>query len=295
MDKNKRFDNIANVRQINDFSFAKNTTYACGGNAPIAYFPNSIEQAILVYDYLTTIGKKFLVLGNGSNILASDENYDGAVLSTKYLRGVSQTGPDTIFCYAGTNVANLLKYCADFGLSGLEYLAGIPATVGGLALMNGGAGGRYIGDNILNVLLYNGTIRNFSNKNCNFGYKYSIMRDINSLILGIELRICPQDSEKVRKNITLYLNKRKFHPQGASCGCVFKNVGKVSAGKIIEDCNLKGLRCGGAYVSQSHANFLINDGGRAADVFELISTVKKRVFERTGIMLEEEVIYIGDF
>ena len=295
MNKSNSPKSIENVKRIKDFSFAKNTTYACGGNAEIAYYPNSIKQATAVYDYLISAGIEFVTLGNGSNVLASDKNFDGAVICTKHLSGVSQTGPDTIFCYAGTKVAELLKYCVEFGFSGLEYLAGIPATVGGLVYMNGGAGGVYIADNIVNVLLYNGTIHKFSNKKCNFGYKYSIMRDINGLILGVELKVFPQSSEKIRENMSLYLNRRKFHPKGSSCGCVFKNVGKLSAGKIIEDCGLKGFTCGEAIVSEKHANFLINNGGSAADVFELIKTVKKKVFEKTGIMLEEEVVYIGDF
>ena len=292
MDKNKLSENI---KRINSFSFAKNTTYACGGNAEIAYFPNSVKQGVEVYDYLTKSGRKFITLGNGSNVLASDNGFDGAVICTKQLRGISLIGQNTMFCYAGTKVSELMKFCVDNGLGGLEYLAGIPATVGGLALMNGGAGGLYICNNIVNVLLYNGAIRSFSNKKCNFGYKYSIMRDVNCLILGIELRFCPQNSEKVRKTISTYLGYRKFHPKGASCGCVFKNVGDISAGKLIDECGLKGLRYGGAYVSESHANFLINDGGRAADVYSLIESVKKTVFDKTGIKLEEEVVYIGDF
>lgn len=295
MDKSNSTYGIEKVKKIKDFSFAKNTTYACGGNAEIAYFPDTIKQAAAVYDYLTKTGKKFVTLGNGSNVLASDKNYDGAVICTKLLSGISRTSPDTIFCYAGTRVAELIKFCIDYGLGGLEYLAGIPATIGGIALMNGGAGGIYISNNIVNVLFYNGTIHNFSNKKCNFGYKYSIMRDINCLILGVELRIYPQMSDKVRDNVSLYLNYRKFHPKGASCGCVFKNVGNLSAGKIIDQVGLKGLTCGNAYVSNEHANFLINKGGRAADIYELIDTVKKKVYERTGIKLEEEVVYIGDF
>ena len=295
MDKSYTTAGIENIKSISNFSFAKNTTYACGGKAEVAYFPQSVTQAITVFDYLTKAVKNFITLGNGSNILASDKNFDGAVLSTKRLSGIIKTEKNSIFCYAGTKVSELMKFCVDCGFGGLEYLAGIPATVGGLVFMNGGAGGFYICDNVVNVLLYDGSIQIFSNKKCNFGYKYSIMRDIKSIILGVELSIFQQDKVKVRENITAYLNRRKFHPKGASCGCVFKNVGNISAGKLIDDCGLKGLKCGGAYVSQSHANFLINDGGCAADVYDLIGLVKERVFEQTGILLEEEVIYIGDF
>ena len=295
MDIDNRFKDIANVKKIIDFSFAKNTTYACGGNAHIAYFPNSVSQATVVYDYLTESGEEFVILGNGSNVLASDSDFKGAVLCTKGLRGISRVDQNKIFCHAGTRVSELMSFCVEQGLSGLEYLAGIPATVGGLALMNGGAGGLYIANNIVNVLLYNGSIFKFSNKKCNFAYKYSIMRDINALILGVELRIYPQNGEKVRDNISTYLSYRKFHPKGASCGCVFKNIGNLSAGKLIEDCGLKGVRYGGAYVSDIHANFLINDGGHASDVYKLITIVKEKVFELTGMKLEEEVVYIGDF
>lgn len=295
MDKNNLPNCIEAVKSIENFSFAKNTTYACGGKAKIAYFPTSVKEATDVYNFLDSSGIKFVVIGNGSNVLAADNDFDGAVICTKQLKSINRVSENSIFCYAGTTVSELLKYCADAGFGGLEYLAGIPATVGGLTLMNGGAGGFYIGNNIVNVMLYNGSICNFSNKKCNFGYKYSIMRDINSLILGVELRIQPLNSEKVRQNISLYLNNRKRLPKGASCGCVFKNVGNISAGKLIDDSGLKGLTCGGAYVSAEHANFLINSGGCAADVYRLINSVKKKVFERTGVMLEEEVVYIGDF
>ncbi len=295
MDNNNLSNSIAEVKFVKDFSFAKNTTYSCGGTAGIAYFPDSIKQATAVYDYLNRSGTKTVILGCGSNVLASDKYFDGAVISTRHLNGISQVSNNLLFCYAGTTVAELLKFCADSGFSGLEYLAGIPATVGGLALMNGGSGGIYIDNNIVNVLLYDGTVRSFSNKKCKFGYKYSIMRDINCLILGVELKIYPQSSEKVRENISKYINSRKHLPKGASCGCVFKNKGNLSAGKIIEESGLKGLTYGGACVSSEHANFLINNGGPSSDVYSLIKTVKKSVFERTGIMLEEEVVYIGDF
>lgn len=295
MDRKDFSESIINVKSIKDFGFAANTTYGCGGSAEIAYFPESIKQAAVVYDYINKAYKNYVVIGNGSNVLASDRNFDGAVLGTKRLKGISRISENTIFCYAGTTVAELMKFCVEFGFGGLEYLAGIPATVGGLVYMNGGAGGFFIGENVVNVMLYNGSIRNFSNKKCSFGYKYSIMRDINGLILGVELRIYAQSSDKVRENIALYIGRRKALPKGASCGCVFKNVGKLSAGKLIDEAGLKGLTCGKAYVSSDHANFIINGGGCAADVRTLIKEVKNKVFQCTGIMLEEEVVYIGDF
>lgn len=286
---------IDNVPKEYDFSFVKNTTYGCGGIAKIAYFPKSIRQAVAVYNYLVHNEIKYIILGNGSNILASDKFFDGAVISTKLLTGVYRTGANTIFCRAGTKVSSLLKYCAVNGFGGLEYLAGIPASLGGLVFMNGEAGGKCVGENVAKVKLFDGKIRNLQNNYCHFGHKYSIMRDINSVILGVELKFVQKSSEAVKESIAQYLENRSCQPKGKSCGCVFKNVGTESAGKIIDEAGLKGLTIGCAKVSDAHANFIINSGARSSDVYALINEVKRRVYEQKGILLEEEVVYIGDF
>ena len=106
-----------------NFSFAKHTTYGCGGTAAKAYFPKNIRQAVCVYKYLKASGEKFVTLGNGSNVLASDKPFDGSVICTRKMKGMYLTGEDTAFCLAGTNVGEMLKFCVDNSLSGLEYLA----------------------------------------------------------------------------------------------------------------------------------------------------------------------------
>lgn len=295
MDSNRDCDILKSVYTERNFSFAENTTYGCGGTAEIAYFPESSGQAAAVYDRLNAEGYSLAILGNGSNVLAADGYFKGVVISTKRLKGVVRTGADTVFCRAGTNAFSLLKYCTANGLSGVEFIAGIPATCGGLAFMNGGADGKFIGDRILSVKFYNGKMHNFSNKYCKFGHKYSIMRDINGIILGITLKLQLSDSKTVSENIAYFLKKRSAQPKGKSCGCVFKNSGGVSAGKIIDAAGLKGLSIGGAAVSYDHANFIINTGKSASDVYALIREVRRRVYESTGISLDEEVVYIGDF
>lgn len=286
---------LEKVKKVTDFYFSKNTTYGLGGRANVAYYPKTITQAVAVFDYLKASGQNFITLGNGSNVLASDKNYDGAVIVTKQLSGIYRTGNNTFFCRAGTTVSSLLKYCKANGFGGLEYIAGIPATIGGLVYMNGGAGGKYVASNIVKVKFYDGKMHVFSNKNCCFGNKYSTMRDINCLILGAEFSFEPKSSEDIQCDIDTFLKRRSFHPKGKSCGCVFKNTGVVSVGKLIDEIGLKGLSIGGAIVSQEHANFIINRGGSSADVYRLIREVKQRVFEKTGILLEDEVVYIGEF
>ena len=295
MSLNDSLNNIENVPQENNFSFSCSTTYGLGGNAKYAFFPENISQAQEVYNYIKQEKIGHVILGKGSNILASDKFFDGAVIGTKNLKGVYLTEKNSVFCFAGTSVSALLKFCLQNGLGGIEYLAGIPASLGGLVYMNGGACGKYICDNIVSVKHFDGKMRDLSNKNCNFGHKYSIMRDINGIILGAELNLVPQTREKTSEIISQVLKKRKGLPKGKSCGCVFKNPQNFSAGKIIDEVGLKGLSCGGATVSKIHANFIINNGATSAEVYSLIREVKRRVFERTGITLEEEVVYIGDF
>ena len=294
MIKNNRVNIVKSIRKQSDFSFSKNTTYGCGGNARIAYYPESIRQATSLFDYLKDSATPFIVLGNGSNVLASSAFFDGAIISTRQFDKINKVD-NVLYCESGVTVKRLLNYCIEEGLSGIEYLAGIPASIGGLAYMNAGTFNKHISENIINVRLYDGKYIDLLNKNCNFGNKYSIMRDINALILNIGLKLAQSDSKKVQANIEHYLNLRKTQPKGKSCGCIFKNPQGFSAGKLIDDCGLKGFSIGGAKVSLNHANFIINDGATPEEVYSLISVIKSKVYNHFSILLEEEVIYIGEF
>ncbi|MDE5943529.1 MAG: UDP-N-acetylmuramate dehydrogenase, partial [Clostridia bacterium] len=259
------------------------------------YYPETLEQAAAVYDFFKQSGKKYVTVGNGSNILAADSGFDGEVIDTKNLRKIERVSQNSFLCYAGTTVARILQYCKTHGFGGLEYLVGIPASLGGLVYMNGGAGGKYICENVKSVLIYDGEFKTLTNKSCLFGNKHSIMRDIDCLILAAELNFTPKSSDEIAADTEYYLKKRRIQPIGKSCGCVFKNSGDLSAGKLIDEAGLKGLSIGGATVSRDHANFIINTGTSSSDVYKLIQEVKRRVLEKTGILLEEEVVYIGDF
>lgn len=188
-----------------------------------------------------------------------------------------------------------MDYCILNGLEGLEYLAGIPASIGGLTLMNGGINCTRIESNVTEVLVYDGKSHNLKLEDCKFGNKHSTMCDINAIILSVSLKVTKSTKEKVKNSVNYFLNLRKAQPKGKSCGCVFKNPENISAGRIIDETGLKGLQFGGATVSKEHANFIINESGTAKDVYKLICEVKKRVYERYKEKLEEEVIYIGKF
>ncbi|MGN0814227.1 MAG: UDP-N-acetylmuramate dehydrogenase [Candidatus Coproplasma sp.] len=286
---------IKQTEYKNCFSFAKNTTYGLGGVAQGAYFPENIPQAIAVYDYLGSGGKGRVILGCGSNVLASDRQFCGNVLSTKKLCGIVRLNSDTLFCLAGTTVPHVIKYCREHGLGGLEFISGIPATIGGLTYMNGGADGKFISSVVRSVKIYDGAVINLSNAECNFGIKKSAMQRRDCIILGVFLEVFPSTVAEIDDKINYYLARRGHLPKGRSCGCVFKNPPCVPAGKLIEQAGLKGKRIGGAYVSPIHANFIINDGACAGDVRKLIDCVRREVYNTFGILLEEEVRYIGDF
>lgn len=291
----RRLENaVKSVKTELNFDFSKHTTYGLGGKAKIAYFPTNEAEAVAVYKYLKDSKEKFIILGKGSNLLVSDNYYNGAVICTRYLQGVEIDG-NCLKILSGTTVQQLLTFCVKNGITGFEYLAAIPASIGGLAVMNGGTSDKRIGSNILSIKVFDGKIREFPHKNCNFGNKHSTMSDINALVLAVYAGFELEKSEKVEENINNYLDRRKEQPRGKSCGCVFKNPEGLSAGKLIDDSGLKGLKIGGAEVSREHANFIINNGGRSKDVYALIKTVKKAVYDATGINLEEEVIYIGEF
>ncbi len=284
-----------NVNCVAGFTFSQNTTYGLGGGVLKAYFPSTVLQTKIVYKRCKSAGQPYVVVGNGSNILASDKLFEGSVICTRKLSGIIKLKEGKLLCLAGTKIPELLLYCKKNCLGGLEYLAGIPATVGGAAYMNAGASGKSISDNIDNVVIYDGLVRKLSNKHCNFGYRHSTMRDINAIILYVVLQTYTSTYEKVEENIRYNRQKRARLPKGKSCGCVFKNPNGYSAGYLIDACGLKGFKLGCAQVSPLHANFIINYGNKAEDVKNLIDLVKLRVFESFGIMLSEEVVYIGDF
>lgn len=282
-----------------NFSFAVNTTYGCGGIAKAALYPRSEKEGALAFSRLLKSGKRFCVLGGGSNVLAQDGFYDGYVLSTSHIKSLSVrvSGEDfALNVSCGVKVAEVLAFCLKEGYSGLEFLAGIPASMGGVLYMNAGAGGEYIESRVLSVRLSDGEkVRFLSREECNFTYKHSTMRDINCLILGAELALKRTSAKNVAANIKKRLSERGVMPRGKSCGCVFENYCGVSAGRLIEDAGLKGAHSGSAFISEKHANFIINEGKASSDVYALIQQAKREVYNKFGITLREEVCYIGDF
>ena len=278
------------------FSFRAHTTIGVGGDAEAALYPATAEGFSFAVSRLRSAGIAFLVLGKGSNVLASDAGYRGVVLRTDRMRSLTLT-EQGILAQCGVGVGSLLRFAAENGRGGLHFLAGIPASVGGAAFMNAGACGRYIGETIRCVTALCGENAHlFSSDECAFSYKHSLFMEQPFYILSVEFMTESGEKKSILRDIDRVICARDRLPRGKSMGCVFKNPPDVSAGTLIEQAGLKGASVGDAVVAQEHANFILNRGkASAAQIRELIETIRMRVYAVSGVRLEEEIRYIGEF
>lgn len=275
------------------FSFRRNTTVGIGGEAPLALFPRGGEEIVSALREVQRAGFPYVLLGRGSNVLVSDGGFDGVVIATALARAI-RAEDGLIVAECGVALSALLRFAAENDLGGLEYLAGIPASAGGAVFMNAGARGKYIGENVHRVTAFtDGEVCELAADQCDFAYKSTrFMR--GGCILSVVLRAEPDAyaAEKIRAALA----EREKLPRERSLGCVFKNPPGHSAGELIERAGLKGMHIGGAFVSEKHANFIVNRGeATAADYRALVALVRGKVLSETGIRLAEEIRYIGEF
>jgi UDP-N-acetylmuramate dehydrogenase len=303
-------------------SFKKNillapfTTFKIGGKAD--YFFQAKTKEDLIKALLMAKEKKlpFFILGGGSNLLVGDKGYGGIIIKIQISKSKIQN--NKIYVEAGTKLSDLVKTIAEKSLTGLEWAAGIPGTVGGAIFGNAGAFGKRMSDNLISVEVLDGkslAIKEIKNNKCFFGNKDSVFKkNKNLIILSAIFKLKKGDKQKIKKEIKTNIAFRKNrHPLDfPSAGCIFKNsqfpipnfqLRKkypeleefnrkkfIPASWLIEKSGLKSIRVGGAEVSEKHANFVINKKkAKAADVLKLISVIKREVKKKFGILLEEEV------
>ena len=283
---------LSEIKTQTPFDLAKHSTIGIGGKAKLAFYPKTIEEVCLVVSTLQTFEADYCIVGNMSNILPPDNPKDKIIVCLKELVG-AQIG-ESGFALAGTNSGTLLRACRYARRSGVEFLAGIPCTLGGALYMNAGVNGKYIADVVQSVtILRDGQIKKLSIEECDYSYKHSVFMQNKDVILGAELRLKEESERCISETEKEYLKRRSHLPKGKSMGCVFKNLNGFSAGKLIEEAGLKGIRHGNVYIAEEHANFIIN-GGKACekDVRELIEKIKEIVYIKFGVMLEEEIRYL---
>ena len=276
----------------------KHTTFRIGGECDIFCEPKNAYELAGLIRLLNENNQSYIVLGNGSNVLVSDEGIRGVVIKIgEQMSEVSVCGEE-ITSGAGILLSRLSKRAMNESLSGMECISGIPGSVGGAVYMNAGAYGAEIAD-ILQSLTYvsrEGEIITLEKADLNLGYRKSVFMENGGIVTSCVLKLKKGDKEKIAQDMAEVTKKRveKQPLELPSAGSTFKRPQGYFAGALIEECGLKGYSVGGAKVSEKHAGFVVNfDNATANDVLAVIEHVQKTVYEKFGVGLEPEVKFIG--
>lgn len=272
------------------------STMKVGGPASFAAFPkNGTELSSLISEAREN-KIRYIIVGNASNILFADKGFDGLVIFTTAMRDIQWNGT-SVTAGCGASLTGLSAAATKKGLSGLEFAFGIPGTVGGAVYMNAGAYGSQISAVLTESTYLRGTdIFQRTAEEHEFGYRTSIYRSNDDIILSATFSLTPANAEEVALQAEKNMSSRKAKQplEYPNAGSVFKRPEGAFPGALIEQAGLKGLRIGGAEISEKHANFIVNKGNATADdILRLTETAQKEVYRRFGILLETEIIYIS--
>ncbi len=277
---------------LNKYTFTKT-----GGNADWLALPTSVDQVKQLVAYCHDHQLPLTVLGNASNLIVQDGGIEGLVIITTKMNHIEVQG-DQVVAEAGAAYIDVTKVARDAALTGLEFAAGIPGSVGGAIFMNAGAYGGETKEVVseATVLLPDGQVKVLNNEQLAFGYRHSVVQDDHGVVLSATFALKPGDKQQIGDKMD-ELNARRAARQPLelpSCGSVFKRPTGYYAGKLIHDAGLQGYTVGGAQVSTKHAGFIVNiDHGTAADYQAVIQHVQDVVKQKYGVQLVREVRIIG--
>ena len=275
------------------------TSFRIGGTADAVLFAQSEEQLVRAVRLCKEADERYLVVGNGSNLLVSDRGVRDLVIMIRDAFSQVSFSDETMTVGAGVRLTAAAQAAAGQSLSGLEFAYGIPGLVGGALAMNAGAYGGEMAQSVQSVRILepDGEIHEFSNEQMEFGYRKSALKN-GRIALSATLLLHRGEEEAIRARMAQYKSARqeKQPLSFPSAGSVFKRPEGHFAGALIENAGLKGVSVGGAQVSQKHAGFIVNTGtATCQDVLELIKLIQKRVLEQSGVQLETELRPVGDF
>ncbi len=306
-----------------DEPMSLHTTFKVGGPARLYFEAQNNEELIQAVRLCQKNKFPYFVLGGGSNLLVSDDGFRGLVIRNKsknikilIYQGTVKNSEKKIKKLllevdSGVLSNTLVRYCVEEGLAGLENFLGLPGTVGGAIYINAHYRGDFMGDHLekARLLTPEGEIKEVDNSYFNFDYDYSVLQKTGDVLINAIFALTGGDKETLWKaaHETLEWRHKNHHYDFPSAGSIFQNIKKSdamrigtpnftqSAGFLIEASGLKGMTKGDAQISPDHANFIVNKGGaRACDVLELINLAKKRVREKFGIKLKEEIVLLGE-
>lgn len=275
----------------------KYTWLKVGGQADVVVEPNNHEEFIGLLNLLYSTNTHWVVLGEGSNTIVYDHGIKGVVISTKKLKKFDIVEDTKVLAESGVILGTILNKTIKAGLTGFEFAAGIPGTVGGGIFMNAGANNGEIKDVVDTVWIWlKGEEISIKRSDINFQYRTSNLPE-GSVVTKALFRLQPGDALESERNVKEYMAKRNSTQpiKMSNTGSIFKNPPDIAAGQLIEELGLKGFRIGGAQFSELHANFIVNTGdAKASDVLDLIEKAKKAALAKRGIILETEVKVIGN-
>lgn len=281
-----------------DEPMLKHTTLRVGGPADVYVEPASEAELAAILNFCNADGVQFCVVGRGSNLVVRDGGFRGVIicLSSAAFSQIEVDGT-RLRCGAGARLKNVAVEARRAGLSGVEFLEGIPGSIGGALRMNAGAMGGATFDAVesVRVMDHVGEVRELKPSEMSVEYR-SCATLKNHIALGAVFRCTPQPREEIEERMKTYSEKRwSSQPAAPSAGCLFKNPATIPAGRLIDELGLKNTSVGGVRVSQEHGNFLVNDGGATAkDVLELIGILQAQAKAARGIELHVEVEVIGE-
>jgi UDP-N-acetylmuramate dehydrogenase len=286
-----------------DEPLAVHNSWQIGGSADLLVEPATIGQVATVVAFARSRGLPLLVIGQGTNLLFDDAGLRGVVLKLGHNLSRVDINNTRITAEAGAWVPGLARRAMQSGLAGLEHTIGIPGTLGGLVLMNGGSQRRGVGENVRRVWVVDreGRPQELSQEDCHFSYRHSSLQGTGAVVVKVELECPRSEPQLVRRAMLedLRERRRKFPRKIPNCGSVFLSTSVMHAtvgppGRIIEEAGLKGTRIGQAEVSPQHANFIVNLGGAtSSDVLRLIAHIRRVVYEQIGFDLCCEVRYVS--
>ena len=293
----KKIENDSSSLCLVDEPLKKHTTYGIGGPADLMVFPNNKEDLIRVIEIINENNMQLTILGSGSNILVSDNGIRGVVISLKKSLKEVNVNENILYAECGAMLGKIVRLAVRNNLIGLENLNGVPGTLGGALIMNAGAWGGEISENLVNVELINSKneLKKVPKKDINFSYRKSSF-DKNDILLSAEFNLKKAEKNLIKENFSKAQSGRTSSQplDKRSAGSLFKNPKNNSAGKLLDSAGLKGFSIGGAKISEKHANFFINDGNASSsEMLQLIKKAHKEVKKQFDIDLSLEVKLIG--
>lgn len=277
---------------------SKYTNTKTGGPADYLAFPKTVDQVSQLLSWADQQDMALTVVGNASNLIVRDGGIRGLTVILTKMKEIQVSG-NQVTAEAGAALIETTEVAYQASLTGVEFAAGIPGSVGGAVFMNAGAYGGEISEVVskVQILTRQGEIRTLTNHELNFGYRHSSIQDYDDIVLSATFNLQPGNAGKIRARMD-ELNRLRASKQPLeypSCGSVFKRPTGYFTGKLIHESGLQGFQIGGAQVSRKHAGFIINVGGATAtDYLNVIHHVQETVFEKFGVHLQTEVRIIGE-